>query len=114
MDVKSQDESGQHSLEQALSIDPRTSDPDVVAHHDFDDSTSELTVTIVDAVASAVGVSPTEVVPRVDEHVDPDALDRLFRPRPDGTPREGRLVFELLDCRVAVDGDGAVLVYTSS
>lgn len=89
---------------------PDTGDP-VIVEHDFDDPTSELTVSIVDGVASAVGVSPTAVVPQVNDTVDPDALDRLFRPKPDGTPRSGIVAFELLECTVVVQGDGTIRIY---
>ena len=93
---------------------PPSAEPAVEVEHDFDDPTAELTVTVVDAVATARDVSPTEVVPRVTERVDPDALDRVFRPLPDGTPRQGRIAFELFDCLVVVDADGTVGVYPSS
>ncbi|MBX0295731.1 HalOD1 output domain-containing protein [Haloarcula nitratireducens] len=85
----------------------------MVVEHDFDDPHSELTVTVVDAVSKAVGVSPADVVPRVNDHVDPDALDRIFRPRPDGSGREGRLTFELVNCLVEITGDGTVRVYNT-
>lgn len=86
-------------------------EPSVEVQHDFADSTAELTVTVIDAVATARDVSPTEVVPRVSDRVDPDALDRIFRPLPDGNTRQGRVAFELLDCLVVIDGDGTVRVY---
>lgn len=110
--MKGRDERDLRSPERPPSPDLRGGSPEVVVEHDFDEPTSELTVTVVDAVSAVLDVSPTEVVPRVNDHVDPDALDRLFRPRPDGTPREGRLTFELMGCRVDVRSDGTVLVYS--
>lgn len=88
----------------------QSTDP-VIVEHDFEDPTAEVTVSIVDGVASAVGVSPTEVVPQVNDEVDPDALDRLLRPKPDGTPRSGVVSFELLGCAVVVDGGGTIKIY---
>lgn len=109
--MKSKDDVDYRAIDQPTEPGRMEEGPDIVMEHDFEDPTSELTVTVVDAVASAVEISPTEVVPRVNDKVDPDALDRIFRPKPDGTPRQGRLTFELLDCLVTVVGDGAVLVY---
>lgn len=111
--MKRQDRRGITSTDQPPAPDPCEVRPDVVVEHDFDDPAAELTVTVVDAVSEAAGVSPTEVVPCVNDHVDPDALDRLFRPRPDGTPRQGRLTIELMGCRVDIVSDGTVLVYDS-
>lgn len=92
-------------------IEVRSRDPALIVEHDFDNQTSELTVTVVDAVSQVAGITPTEIVPRVTDSLDPDGLDRLFQPGPDGQPRSGRLVFELLEYTVEVHGDGTVAVY---
>jgi hypothetical protein len=58
-----------------------------VAHHDVREN--GLTVTLSLALAAVTELSPTELVPRFADHVDPDALNRLFRPLPNGDLREG-------------------------
>jgi hypothetical protein len=58
-----------------------------VVHHDVRDD--GLTVTISLALSEIGNVPPTELLPRFPEYADPDALDRLFRPRPNGELREG-------------------------
>jgi hypothetical protein len=67
--------------------------------------------TVVRAVSEVVGVRPTELPVELNEVVDPDAMEDLFAPRPDGEPRaDGRVEFELLDCAVVVHADGRVVV----
>jgi len=69
----------------------------------------ELSVTVVHAVLDVTGKEPTEV--DLNAVVHPDALNRIFSPTHDGTPRDGgTLEFELAGCRVRVDGDGEVRV----
>lgn len=58
-----------------------------VAHHDVADN--GLSVTLSLALASVTELEPTELVPKFAEHVDPDALDRMFRPLPNGDLRKG-------------------------
>ncbi|WP_135806995.1 HalOD1 output domain-containing protein [Halorussus marinus] len=70
-----------------------------------DDSVSQC---VVEAVAEAEGVAPTELSPPLYEVVDPDALDRLFAPRP--APSGGRVVFSYNDYEVIVDAAGDVSV----
>lgn len=58
-----------------------------VAHHDV--AEDGLSVTLSLALAAAADSSPTEFLPRFQEFVDPDALDRMFRPQPNGDLRKG-------------------------
>lgn len=58
-----------------------------VAHHDVTEN--GLTVTLSLALAEVTDLEPTEIVPEFDRHVDPDALDRMFRPQPNGNLRQG-------------------------
>lgn len=72
-----------------------------------------LSDTVVVAVAEAAGVDPIDLSTPLIESVDPDALDGLFRPRRDGSPREadGRAIFTTNGYEVEVHSDGQVLVY---
>jgi hypothetical protein len=63
-------------------------------------------VTVVRAVAQARGVEPTELSDRLNDVLDPDALDRLFP----GPPVEGTVAFPLEGCTVTVRGDATVVV----
>jgi hypothetical protein len=75
----------------------------------YDTSDIELSVTVVHAVLDVTGKEPTEV--NLNAAVQPDALNRIFGPTKDGTPREGgTLEFELAGCHVTVDGSGEIRV----
>jgi hypothetical protein len=75
----------------------------------YETSDIELSVTVVHAVLEVTGKEPTEV--NLNAVVQPDALNRIFSPTNDGTPREGgTLEFELAGCHVTVDGDGEIRV----
>ena len=66
---------------------------------------------IVAAVARREGVDPTALRPRLNDVVDPDALDRLFS---DGSGRReaptGRVEFRYCGYDVTVSSDGRVAV----
>lgn len=49
----------------------------------------DITVTISLALSEVGGVPPTETIPEFAEHVDPDALNHLFQPLPNGDLRQG-------------------------
>ncbi|WP_254535043.1 HalOD1 output domain-containing protein [Halomarina litorea] len=79
------------------------------ATHDLT-TPGSLSITIVETVCAVLEESPAAVEPLYDV-VDPDALDSLFRPKADGTPRvEGSVTFTLSDCTVTVEGTGEVVV----
>ena len=67
---------------------------------------------LVKAVASAKDVDPIEVN-RLVNYIDPDALDELFGPREDGTPRDtdGRVVFTYDEFTVHVHSEGTIAIY---
>lgn len=74
----------------------------------------EVAVTIVDVISEVRNRPVSELVSRIDEAVDPDALDRIVRPLPDGTPRTGWVTFRLCDCTVRLSGDGLLHIYGSA
>lgn len=81
-----------------------------VTHHDFD-SAAKLSTSVVHAISDATGVDPTDAGFCLYDHVDPDALDRLFTPKPDGTPRDVvDLTFTVWGYRVTVDSTGRIAV----
>lgn len=66
---------------------------------------------VVMAVADAKGTAPTDLDTQLYEVVDPDALDGLFRPKTDGTPRiGGQVEFTMDGLAVTVDDDATVTV----
>ncbi|SDZ91969.1 hypothetical protein SAMN04488065_1220 [Haloplanus vescus] len=84
-----------------------TDDVTVVDHHETSDV--ELSVTVVHAVLEATGKEPTDV--NLNDVIQPDALNRLFSPKHDGTPRRGgRVSFDFAGCHVTVYGDGEIHV----
>lgn len=65
-------------------------------------------VAVVTALADAEDVDPAELEPLYDR-IDLDALDRLFAPRDDGTPRDaGRVRFRTHGYEVVVTASGRV------
>ncbi|WP_049927822.1 HalOD1 output domain-containing protein [Halopiger goleimassiliensis] len=75
------------------------------------DGPATLSTTVVHALADCMGVDPTAGRISLYDAVDPDALDALFRPQYDGTPRTGgRLSFVVDDHHVTVTAEGEILV----
>lgn len=74
-----------------------------------------LSLEVVTAIAEREDVDPTEIEPPEYESLydvcNPEALDALFAPREDGTPRsEGHVEFEYCGYDVVVTSDGSVEV----
>ena len=79
-------------------------------HHDLNGDQA-LSTSVTVAVADAAGVEPSDIPEQLYDVIDPEALDTLFEPRDDGTPRRGgRLAFSLYGHHITVDGDGTVTV----
>lgn len=65
-----------------------------------------LVVDVVSSIAETRGIDPVEVTASLDDILDPDALERIFRDRRNGAGRAGgTLVFSMCGCEVLVDGD---------
>ena len=80
------------------------------ATHD-PDGPARLSTTVVHALADCLGTDVTDGRVSLYDAVDPDALDRLFRPRHDGRPRSGgSLSFTVRDHYVTVSSDGEILI----
>jgi hypothetical protein len=70
-----------------------------------------VAIAVVDAVAEASETPATGLEFELNEYVDPDALERLFAPRIDGTTRPGgHLRFEVDGHPVVVAADGREVV----
>ncbi|MBV0923842.1 hypothetical protein KTS45_06460 [Halomicroarcula limicola] len=95
----------------------RPSDDDVSPNlvfettYEYGTETDELTVLIVDAIADEMDVSPVKFVSKINEAVNPDAMERILRPLPDGTKRNGQLIFFLHGFRISIHGDGTVRIH---
>ena len=88
---------------------PRPPQPYFV-QHEFGGS-SDLTTTLVHAIADVTGADVTQVEDGLASCVDPRAVDLLFRPAPDGTPRpNGHLSFTLWDHQVTVYHNGQIAI----
>ena len=87
---------------------------DAPHRHSYDWSEAEGVATaVVEAIAETTGAGVTAFA--LSEYVDPDALNALFRPRPNGAPRAtGRVSFPVEGHRVVVRADGEILVYPPS
>lgn len=72
-----------------------------------------LSFEIIEAIAEREGVEATDVEPPEYEAlydvINPEALDALFAPREDGTPRaSGRVTFTFCGYDVTVSSDGTI------
>lgn len=78
--------------------------------HDMDGE-ANLGTAVVSTVAEVAGVDPAEMDRPLYDRVDPDALDKLFSRKHDGTTRTtGRVEFSLFGYDVAVHSDGRIVV----
>lgn len=67
------------------------------------EETEPISMAVVRAVSTAEGTEPWSIPPLADK-LDPDALDALFEPGADGSPRSGgRISFVFAGYRVTVD-----------
>ncbi len=78
-----------------------------------DDTYQSLSLAVINAVAEQEGVDPTDIEPPTYESlysvVNPEALDSLFAPRSDGTPRtNGKIEFQFCGYDIVVTSDGTV------
>lgn len=62
--------------------------------------------TVIEAIADAEGVNPTELSPPLYEVIDPDALENLFT----SGLTSGKVVFNYNRCEVSVFSDEYVVV----
>lgn len=70
--------------------------------------------TVVTTVAKAKGVDPRDLSERLNDVIDPDALDRIFQNTVTGCGRTaGRVCFEMSGCEVEVHATGRVSVTDS-
>jgi hypothetical protein len=76
---------------------------------EFDPSTDSASEELIKAVARLNDADPTEL-PLLADFIDPEALDALFRPREDGTPRgtDGQVEFTYNAYHVTVDSRGMI------
>ena len=72
------------------------------------EQTTSPSEAVIDAVANAEGVEPTDLRPLYDA-LDPDALDSLFQPRGHASrSTRGQITFEYHGYEVHVDESGQV------
>ena len=74
-----------------------------------DDSETDVSETVVMAVAEAAGVDPLDLDPLYTT-VNPDALNNVFEPTVGSATPAMELNFSMAGCQVAVHGDGDVVV----
>lgn len=80
----------------------------------FQESTGEKpSMTIINALATAMGVEPTELPPLF-EIVDPDAVDSLFSNNTSSPGAEAMLSFNYRNWNVFVNADGRIRVCDAS
>ena len=83
---------------------------DYYAYHDADDP-AKLSTTVVHALADVMGIDVTDTGFVLYDSVDPEALDRIFAPTDEGTPRApGHVAFTVSGYRVTVYSNGQIVI----
>lgn len=79
--------------------------------HDGNWETESVSAAVIEAVSTVTNTPTTDLDPLYNV-INPDALDRLYKPMHDGAPRlsGGTTAFIYSDCRVTVHADGEVKV----
>lgn len=82
--------------------------------HDFS-GPADLTTTLVHAISDVTGVDVRHAEEALYEHVDPDALDALFKPTADGNPRtSGQFTFSIWGHQLTISGTGQIAIVSQS
>lgn len=82
-----------------------------VTHYD-PDGTATLTTTVVHALATVADADVSQGEFSLYDSIDPDALERLFAAKSDGSKRQGgHVAFTALDHEVYVYASGDVFIY---
>jgi len=77
---------------------------------DVFDAPGDVHTTVVTAVGAVTDAEPAEME-RLYGRIDPDALDAVFAPLPDGTRRTGgELTFSLAGCTVSLYSEGELRI----
>lgn len=99
---------GQHVNSQAGQAVAHREPQSYIVDHQFWGS-AHLTTTLVHAISDVTGVDVSRTEEALCDHVDPMALDRIFRPKADGTTRGGStLGFPIFGHHVTVYGTGRI------
>lgn len=101
---------GQHAEHTAPQQYQSPANQNYFVQHDFDGS-AELTTTLAHAISDVTGIDVTDTGFTLNDHVDPEALDRLFAPKEDGTPRtNGHVSFTIWGYQVTVYSSGQIAI----
>lgn len=85
-----------------------------ICHYD-DEGPATVTTTIVHALTAIADADVSQGEFSLYDNVDPDALERLFGSKADGSKRtDGHVAFPALDHEVYVYADGEVIIYPPS
>lgn len=89
---------------------PRPHPRPYVVQHDFD-GPRKLSTTVVHALSEATNADVTDVEETLCHQVDPQALDHLFRPVADESPRAvGQLSLRIWGTDVTIYASGQVVI----
>lgn len=89
---------------------PASDSAEYHVHHDPEGS-ANLSTTVVHALADVMGVDVTDGGYTLYQSIDPDALDGIFAPTVDGTPRPpGHVAFTVDGYRVTVYSSGRIVI----
>lgn len=89
----------------------QTPSPSVYRTYHDPAGSATLSTTVIHALADCAEIDVTDCRLSLYDAVDPDALDRLFRPRYDGAPRTGgTLSFVANEHYVTVYADGEIVI----
>jgi hypothetical protein len=80
------------------------------AHHDFD-GPAKLSTTLIHTLSEVASIDATDTESSLFQHVDPDALDRIFKPVSPEAPRaNGHVSFVVWGYNVTVYSNGQIVI----
>ena len=101
---------GQHVKQHAAQQYQPRDTPNYFVQHDYGGS-AELTTTLAHPISDVTGIDVTDTGFTLNDHVDPEALDHLFAPKSDGSPRtNGHVSFTIWGYQVTVYSNGQIAI----
>lgn len=81
-----------------------------ILYHDFH-GPAELTTTLLHAISDVTGFDVTNTEFTLSDYVNLDALNQLFEPKPDGSPRtNGDFRVTIWGCQVTIYSCGQIVI----
>lgn len=103
-------QNGTNSRRGTYATDARQQNQNYAVKHDFD-GPAKLSTTVVHAISGAANIDVSKVEKMVSQQIDLQALDRIFGPAKDASPRvHGHLSITVWGHDITIYGDGQIII----